>query len=361
MKKILFISRSTLWSTAGGDTVQIEQTAAALRRLDICVDIKCTGDPAIRYGDYQLIHFFNIIRPADILVHIERSGLPYVVSPVYVEYDQINSLLPTSFLQRSLSLLSKNGQEYLKCIARAVKNNERIASPKYIYWGHKRSIEYILHHCAMLLPNSQSEYERIKRDFNSAGAYTTIPNAVDTQRFCMDENINRKNLSVLCVARFEPRKNQLQLIRALKDTPFRLTLAGNIAPNHRKYYEQCRASAGSNVCFLDFISHDTLPDLYRKHKVHILASWFETTGLSSLEAAACGCNIVITDKGDTKAYFGQHAIYCDPGDDKSILAAVRQAMSEETDIDFIRYIDKHYSWEAAAGMTLAAYKKVLNR
>src|SRR5690606_385009 len=111
------------------------------------------------------------------------------------------------------------------------------------FWGHKKSVSYILKRCALLLPNSESEYKRLQRDFKNAGAYRIVPNAVDTALFNIDKITERKENSVLCVARFEPRKNQLNIIKALEGTPYTLTLAGNVAPNHYSYYEQCKAAA----------------------------------------------------------------------------------------------------------------------
>jgi glycosyltransferase involved in cell wall biosynthesis len=51
------------------------------------------------------------------------------------------------------------------------------------------------------------------------------------------------------------------------------------------YYQQCRAAAGPNVTFLDRVPHDELVRYYQLAKIHVLASWFETTGLSSLEGS----------------------------------------------------------------------------
>ena len=38
-------------------------------------DIKLTNEK-IDYSKYDLLHFFNITRPADILYHLEKSSLP---------------------------------------------------------------------------------------------------------------------------------------------------------------------------------------------------------------------------------------------------------------------------------------------
>ena len=73
-------------------------------------------------------------------------------------------------------------------------------------------------------------------------------------------------------------------------------------------------------------------------------SWFETTGLSSLEAAALGCNIVITNKGDTKEYFGDQAWYCDPSSPDSIRRAVDEAAASGSNGALQKKIVSEYTW-----------------
>jgi glycosyltransferase involved in cell wall biosynthesis len=94
--------------------------------------------------------------------------------------------------------------------------------------------------------------------------------------------------------------------------------------------------------------------------VHILPSWFETTGLSSLEAAFMGCNIVITDKGDAREYFGTNAFYCDPGDPQSIRAAIEKASESEYNEALHDMIQKKYTWEEAAIQTYKAYQQTID-
>jgi glycosyltransferase involved in cell wall biosynthesis len=93
--------------------------------------------------------------------------------------------------------------------------------------------------------------------------------------------------------------------------------------------------------------------------VHVLPSWFETTGLSSLEAAVMGCNIVISNRGDAGAYFGNRAFYCEPSSPESIRTAIEQAAAAPVQQDLIEHIQTNYTWKKAAAETLAAYKKVL--
>jgi glycosyltransferase involved in cell wall biosynthesis len=93
--------------------------------------------------------------------------------------------------------------------------------------------------------------------------------------------------------------------------------------------------------------------------VHILPSWFETTGLSSLEAAAMGCNVVITNRGDAKEYFKSEAWYCDPDSPQSIYDAVEAAAGSVFNEALRIRIHENYTWKTAAALTFNVYKETL--
>jgi len=92
----------------------------------------------------------------------------------------------------------------------------------------------------------------------------------------------------------------------------------------------------------------------------VLASWFETAGLSSLEAAAMGCNVVITRKGDAHEYFGDEAEYCDPASPTSIREAIERAASSEPNLLLQQKIYSDFTWSKAASRTFEAYTAALN-
>jgi glycosyltransferase involved in cell wall biosynthesis len=211
----------------------------------------------------------------------------------------------------------------------------------------------------MLLPNSNNEYRRLSSAYNINRAYRPIPNGIDISLFDFDKNMLRQENLVICVGRIEGRKNQLNLIKALSNTEFQLIIIGSAAANQAKYFKECIDAAGENVIFVDNLPQDKLLDYYRKAKVHVLASWFETTGLSSLEAGVMGCNIVITDKGDTKEYFEDLAYYCIPDSIDSIYSAVRAASVNPYKEELRTRIIQNYTWDIAANKTLEAYNIVL--
>ena len=356
--KVAFISRATLYSSPGGDTRQLEQTALNLKNSGVEIAIYLS-DQFIDYSQYDLLHFFNIIRPADIIKHIKRSKKPYVVSTIFVEYGTVKDENPglSGILKK---IFSDDGLEYIKVIARAIKNGEKVTSVEYLLWGHKRSVQFVARHAGCLLPNSESEYRRFVSKYKVDQEHVVVPNGIDENlvKRVYPENAAYKD-AILCMGRIETRKNQLNLIRALKNTKYKLFIHGKASPNNIAYYEECLKEASPNILIKDWLEEEELYTAYSKAKVHVLPSYFETTGLSSLEAAVMGCNIVITDRGDTREYFGDHAWYCDPDSPQSIKAAVDAAFNAPYDTQFKEYILKHYTWEQAAIETLKAYKQVL--
>jgi len=358
--KVLFIARSTLYEVYGGDTVQMLATAKYLRQNGVDVDIKLTHEK-IDYSPYDLLHLFNIIRPADHLYHVKKSRKPFVISTIYVDFKEYERRQRKGISKWATRIFPPGRIEYFKVIARLLKNGERIRSPEYLWKGHKNSIRYLAKKAEVILPNSFSEALRFAKDYKVTVPFHVIFNGIDPEIFPpQSEEVKRDPKLVLCVARIEGKKNQLKLIEALNDTPFQLLIIGKPAPNHLKYYEDCRRIAASNVSFEGFVPIEKLQHYYRKAKVHVLPSWNETCGLSSLEAAYNGCNIVVTDKGDTKEYYHDHAWYCDPDDADSILQAVITAAEAPTRSDYIKEIDENFTWKNAASETLNAYQDVLH-
>ena len=359
--RVVFIVRSNLYTVNGGDTIQVQETAEQLRCIGVSVDIKLTNE-TIDYTPYDLLHFFNIIRPADILVHIKRSGKPFVVSTIYVDYSEYEKNVRNGMAGALFKIFSPDSIEYLKVIARFFVNGEKINSPGYLFLGQRGSIEKIITKSGMLLPNSNNEYKRLSKDYNISKAYKVIPNAIDPSLFNGDPgNGSRKENLVICVGRIEGRKNQFNLIKALNDTKFQLVIIGSPSPNHVSYYEKCKEIAAANVSFIENLKQEKLIDYYKDAKVHVLPSWFETTGLSSLEAGSMGCNLVITDKGDTREYFEDFAFYCDPSSTESIFEAVSKAAGANPDKKLQEKIFSQYTWSNTARLTLQAYNEILQK
>ena len=355
---IAFITRSTLYTVPGGDTVQVLQTARFLRELGNEVDI-CLTSEKIEYSRYDIFHYINITRPADMLFHTSKSKKPFVVSPVLVDYSEYDKYHRKGLSGFMLRRLSANSNEYVKTVARWLAKKDKMRSKAYLFKGQRKSIRYILERAAMLLPNSESEYKRLEEEFGIKKEYSIVPNGIDDTLFSPDETMAKDDTIVLCAARIEGIKNQLNLIKALNNSRYTLLLVGSAAPNQQGYYEECRKTAAKNIVFHDRVSQPELTAYYKKAKVHALPSWFETCGLSSLEAAAMGCNVAITEKGYTREYFGSDAFYCDPGNLQSIFEGIETAAKSHCNKALQEKIFNQYTWQRAAAITQEAYKKII--
>jgi glycosyltransferase involved in cell wall biosynthesis len=352
--KVAFIARTTLYTVPGGDTVQVVQTARQLTNLGVDVDILLSKDE-INYEEYDLLHFFNLIRPADILYHSKMAKKPFVISTIlctYGDYYKYNR----NGLGAIFTYLPADGVEYLKTVARWILGKDHLSGIDYLWKGQRKSIIEILNRANIILPNSESEYKRVQESYPSKVKHMIITNGINPDKFPFNAGLQKDDNLVICVARIEGRKNQLNLIKSLNNTRFNLVIIGAPAPNQHEYYQQCRSEAADNVSFADRIPHHELVDYFQRAKVHILPSWFETTGLSSIEATVMQCNIVITDKGDTFDYFGDDAVYCNPASTESILTAVEQASKAPFNEALLTRILDNYTWKQAAQQTLRAYQ-----
>lgn len=238
---------------------------------------------------------------------------------------------------------------------------DKLFSLSYILNGQTKSIHKILKRASLLLPGSENEYARLKDHFNCCTKYCIVYNGIDNRTFPRFPDAVKDENLILNVARIEGIKNQLNLIKALNGTKYRLLIIGSPAPNHISYYKTCRKIAKSNITFMGHLPQRQLVQYYQQANVHVLPSWFETTGLSSLEAAAMGCRVVISDRGDAKEYFGPEAFYCDPASPKSIYDAVEKATAEPKN-SYLEYkVRTSYSWEKTSLQTLQAYNQIIQK
>lgn len=363
--KILFQSRTTLFSVSGGDTIQMLKTAEALRAVGCHVDISTELEPDV--SAYDIVHLFNLTRPQEVYlqaINAKKHSKKIALSTIYVSYYEYERKGRGGIGGFLAKILTKTQMEYFKVMARAVKNREiNKGTLVLLKNGYRQLQSRIVEMADIFLPNSESEMKRVIIDLPQAGykPYVVVPNGVNVELFNpnnirLSPEMEKYKGSVLCVARIEGRKNQLTLLRAMKGLPWPLVLIGKPAPNHLSYFRQIKKEAGPNVHILGQIEHNLLPQFYKVAKVHALISWMETTGLSSLEAAAMGCNIVVTEKGDTRDYFGDYAFYCEPDSVESIRDAVIKAYESPLNHTLRQHILQNYTWEKAAMKTLEGYK-----
>jgi glycosyltransferase involved in cell wall biosynthesis len=366
--RVLLQSRVTLFSGPGGDTVQVCKTADALRKLGVTCQISTELKPDL--SEWDIVHLFNLTRPQEVYLQARnavRQRKPIALSTIYLSGTDFDRAARGGSIGLLSKMLPPDAFEYLKVLARGVLNREwHGGTLALLRHGYHNLLHQVLQMSSILLPNSQSELERVLRDFPalSRNRFVVVPNAVDESLAPLhgangSGGAAEHRNTVLCVANIGPRKNQLRLVRALNGSNIPLVIVGQPTPNAQGYFAQLKREAGPNVQILGRISDEEVRQCYREAKVHVLASWMETTGLSSLEAGLAGCNLVITDKGDTREYFGDMAFYCDPGSEDSIRKAVLEAYAAPAPTILQERIQKNFTWRKAAEATLDAYLRIL--
>jgi glycosyltransferase involved in cell wall biosynthesis len=351
--KVIFYVRGNHNEVKGGDLVQLYSTAEYLRKEGI--DVELTSDPKKDLSKYDLVHLFNSPRFEETLAFYENArkySKPVAFSTIYWPKDELAvgaaSSRSVQIIRDSLGIpVAKKYRAMMIKIKAGIKNDKSHKIEKFLF---KKS--------DILLPNSKSEMEQIEKYYKVNNQYVVVSNAVDVSLFDEVPNKERKDY-VLSVGRIERRKNTLQLIQACKEVERSLVLVGGYEKNDL-YAEECLALVKKyNFKHIDNIDQSKLVSYYYEAKVHAIAAWYETPGLASMEAACGGCTVVSTDRGSTKDYFGNDAIYCDPLSRSSIKEAIENAFSKKFTLDLRNKIIRNYTWEKAAIDTIKGYNKIV--
>jgi glycosyltransferase involved in cell wall biosynthesis len=167
---------------------------------------------------------------------------------------------------------------------------------------------------------------------------------------------------VLIVGLVEPRKNQLMLLHALRETGLPLVVIGR--HYDYPYYRLCRKFAPPGTLFIDHLPHEQLASAFKAARVHALPSWMECAAFVNVEAALCGCALAVSDRTSEREYFGSNAYYCDPASVDSIRKAVlsahqNHARDAEKRARLVAQFRTEFTWKRAAAATLDGYRAAL--
>ncbi len=166
---------------------------------------------------------------------------------------------------------------------------------------------------------------------------------------------------MLIPGRIEPRKNQRNVLLALRGQGLRTVVLGDPVPGHEAYAAQCREVADASTVFHPRLDHadPLLASAFAGCGCVALVSWFETPGLVALEAGLSGTPVAITERGCTREYFGDFAHYANPADPASIRRAIRTAAASPRSPQLAQHVRTHFSWQKVAEATLAGYEHAL--
>ena len=171
---------------------------------------------------------------------------------------------------------------------------------------------------------------------------------------------------ILSVGTFEPRKNQISLIKALPHCPnAHLVLAGKPTP-YLDTLRQCAQSLGvaERVHFICNVPQEHLPALYQGCKVFAYLSYFEGFGIPVLEAATSGAPILAATGSCLQEAGGDGQAYCVPFDVKQIAHEISDILSNPDRQQAMRQSAlahaRNFTAPQIAKNMKAVYEEVLN-
>lgn len=375
--KILMCGRIGLMEVGGGDKIQMQNTAKELEKLGAEVEI--TTSLNSDFSACDLVHVFQLDWTPETYLYIKkakRAGKPVVLSPIHHSVKEVERFdNEYAFGYRRLAKVlfkDQHSRDTIKNIYRAIFDPRKIwPTLLSIAIGLKKMHQYSLKNADYVLVQTKLEAQDLKETYNVDFRWKEVPNGV-SEIFLHPENfvnpLNAKDY-VICVGRIEARKNNnsvLEAVRILRESGdprfenLNLYFLGRKSWAHHAEYVSIFDSLIKNYKWAKWINeipYEEMPSYYHNAKVCVSASWFETTGLTLLEAVFCGTNAVAAGER-AKEYLGDMASYCDPGSVESISEAIkiefekpRPQASDKMRSDF--------TWRNAAEKTYNVYNMVL--
>ncbi len=317
---------------AGGVHNRIVRTVEALRSVGLTVDYFDKYNTNV--ADYDILHVFMLNIESYGLIKLAKAmGKKIVVSSIVT----LSGKFRLSFywhirklpFMTTYKILFRIG-ELADCIIAETPREARFIHQYYHVASDKIRI----------IPNGADE---IKSD--SRKIY---------------ELLGKECEYALEVGRFDQNKNQLNVIKALKNTDVDVVFIGGESPSEKDYYKKCLATAGNapNLHFLGWVDSqdELLKSAYGNAKLLISSSFYETFGLTIVEGVMAGLVPVVSKTLpilDFEVFRG--CLTFDPKSVKDIESKVRLAMKTKADAELKAKAQKVFSWQGVAARHIELY------
>jgi glycosyltransferase involved in cell wall biosynthesis len=357
--RVLFVVRPDASTRFGGDTVLARQTLEAVRERGVEADFVETAEPQAH--GYDVAHVFNVGQPEVCSRQMRAcaaAGAPIALSPVWLDLTEYFGRAQAQERAFSRSTTASAAIGALRRISRSSDLKLlKAVDRKMLAERHSQQSE-CLRAARVLLPNSAIE----ARDCLVKLGVRERPVVIAPIAADLDPALawQEQRSGLLAVGRVETRKNQTGLLFALRDEPYSIDIVGEA-------YDAVLVKVCQRFCpratFHGRLPRQQVLERLGRAEVHALVSWCETAGIASLEAAAAGAKIVVSDRGAEVEYFGDDAEYADPADSESIRAAVRRAFARPPRFrgDSLDCRIRRTTWRHSAQEVLRAYHIALGQ
>ncbi len=173
----------------------------------------------------------------------------------------------------------------------------------------------------------------------------------------------------LFVGQVEPKKNLVQLVKAFfaarmnRRLEHKLLIVGKLGWKWKPLIREVRGlGQGANILFTGYLPDEALPPMYNLAEALLIPSIVEGFGLPALEAAACGCPVLVSQDPALVEITGDASLSVDATSLPRLREGLERVLSDdELRTRLRRAGPPHaaaYTWKRSAQETLAAYREL---
>ena len=175
-----------------------------------------------------------------------------------------------------------------------------------------------------------------------------------------------KGKYVFFLGTIQPRKNLVRLIEAIKQLEnVNLVIAGKKGWLYDEFFQKIEEPEVKNrIILTNFIPDSDLPVLFSGAEAFVLPSLWEGFGIPVVEAMACGCPVVVSDKSSLPEVIGNNGVLINPENVASIRNGIQKVLTNK---NFAQELStkgliqaKKFSWKRCANKTLEILENTVN-
>lgn len=291
--KVLFDHPNPFLLAHGGLQTQIEQTKKALEASGVEVEWLRWWDGGQK-GD--LIHYFGRPHPSYIR-QAQVKGIKVVMSELLTGLG-------------SRSGIARKAQKIFMTVAKNVLPKEFTAR---LSWEAYQMVD------ACIALTAWEKKLMVEMFGAKPEQVYVVPNGMEEVFFRESESriLNPKSKYLVCTATITERKRVVELAEAAIMAEVPVWIIGEPYSKQDPYYQKFLSviqSSGEMVRYEGGISdREKMASIYQEAHGFVLLSSMESLSLSALEAAACGCTLLLSDLPWARSSFGLGATYCPTG------------------------------------------------
>lgn len=176
------------------------------------------------------------------------------------------------------------------------------------------------------------------------------------------EKFNLPEKFLLNVGTIEPRKNLLNVVKALKDSKIPLVVVGTIKQKYFSSIEKEIRKGKVEVQFLSGVSMDELAGIYKLAEIFIYPSFFEGFGIPVIEALFSETVVITSNTSCLPEAGGPDSVYVNPENVDDIRAKINFLWDNESERKRraekgLRFVQK-FNDEVIADEVMKVYKSL---